>query len=620
MNVPEQAVLGNNRMLATIGKHGELRYLFWPTIDYPQHVRGSLPGIFYSFKGENHFDWLTDPAWTKKQEYLPDTNIVRTFFKHQNPDLNITLTDAVLPDSDTLIRQFIIQNSSDNEVFLRLFYYNDLAISESPIDDAATYLKDDDAILHYKRDLHFAYTGTLPSSGHQCGVHGEDSDSFRDVYDYKLSGGSLTLYSGLKDVNSCLSWDIPNLHVNESKTLAVIITMATTEKEALETLAKYKNESLEKQISGTEEFWKKWITNFKMDNIDEQLTSMTRRSLLTLKLLTSESHGGIIAAPCMDPEYRFCWPRDATYVAYAFDRCGYHEEAKRFYMWCTKAQEPEGGLYQRYYIGNRLKGPCWSSQTDEIATVIWGMEKHFELTGDRQFVQLVWSCVEKAADFLAARVSQANGLVETVGLWEEQFGDHTYSNAAVYAGLKSAVTLAKAMGKDDLGIRWDQKAVKLRESLLNLSWDTKLNRFIKTASPRNENLDASLLSLSYPFDVLPADDERIKKTAIALESVFKFKSGGLGRYPFDQYYGGNPWILTTLWLALYYEKASELGKAEPLIRWALEHSTESGLLAEQVDKENGAPVSAIPLAWSHAFFILSILDLEKAKNNIKQKK
>lgn len=358
MDVPEQAVLGNNRMLSTIGKHGELRYLFWPTIDYPQHVRGSLPGIFYSFRGENHFDWLTDPAWTKKQQYLPDTNIVCTFFKHQNPDLNITLTDAVLPDSDTLIRQFVIQNASDNEIFLRLFYYNDLAISESPIDDAANYLKDDDAILHYKRDIHFAYTGTLPSSGHQCGVHGEDSDSFRDLYDHKLSGGSLTLYSGLKDVNSCLSWDIPNLRADESKTLAVIITMTTTEKEALENLRKYKNESPEKQISGTEEFWKKWITNFKTDKTDAQLASMTRRSLLTLKLLTSENHGGIIAAPCMDPEYRFCWPRDATYVAYAFDRCGYHEEAKRFYFWCTKAQEPEGGLYQRYYIGDRLKGPC----------------------------------------------------------------------------------------------------------------------------------------------------------------------------------------------------------------------------------------------------------------------
>ena len=620
MDVPEQAVLGNNRMLATIGKHGELRYLFWHTIDYPQHIRGSMPGIFYSFNGENHFDWLTDPAWTKKQEYVPDNNIVRTFFKHQNPDLNVTLTDAVLPDSDTLIRQFVIQNDSDNEVFLRLFYYNDLAISESPIDDAAIYLEDDDAILHYKRDLHFAYTGTLPSSGHQCGVHGEDSDSFRDVYDHKLSGGSLTLYSGLRDVNSCLSWDIPNLHVNETKKLAVIITMATTEKEALETLEKYKNESTEKQISGTKEFWKNWITNFKMDNIDAQLASMTKRSLLTLKLLTSESHGGIIAAPCMDPEYRFCWPRDATYVAYAFDRCGYHEEAKRFYKWCTKAQEPEGGLYQRYYIGDRLKGPCWSSQIDEIATVIWGMGKHFELTGDRQFVQSVWSSVRKGADFLATQVSQADGLVETVGLWEEQFGNHTYSNAAVYAGLKSAATLAQVMVKDDLFTKWDQNAIKLRESLLNLSWDAHLNRFIKTAFPRNENLDASLLSLSYPFDVLPANDGRMKKTAKAIESAFTFKSGGVGRYPFDQYYSGNPWILTTLWLALYYEKAGELDKAEPLVRWTFDHSTKLGLLSEQVDRESGAPVSAIPLAWSHAFFILSILDLEVAKNNIKQKK
>jgi glucoamylase len=619
MEVPEQAVLGNNRMLVTIGKHGELRYLFWPTIDYPQHVRGSLPGIFYSFKGENRFDWLTDTAWTKKQEYLPDANIVRTVFRHQNPDLNITLTDVVLPDSDALIRQFVIQNVSDNEIFLRLFYYIDLALSESPIDDAASYLVDEDSIIHYKRNFYFAYTGTLLSSGHQCGVHGEASDSFRDVYNSKLSGGSLTLYDGSRDVNSCLSWDLPNLKTNESRTLAVIIAMAATEKEVLRTLGKCKNEVLEKQISGTEEFWKNWIANFKMNKVEAQLASMIKRSLLTLKLLTVKSHGGIIAAPCMDPEYRFCWPRDATYVAYTFDRCGYHEEAKHFYKWCTKAQEPEGGLYQRYYIGVRLKGPCWSSQIDEIATVLWGMGKHFELTGDRRFVRSVWNSVRKAADFLVGQVSEADGLVETVGLWEEKFGGHTYSNAAVYAGLKSSVALAKVMGKDDLGSEWDQNAVNLRESLLKLSWDAQLNRFIKTAVPRDENLDISLLSLSYPFDVLPADDERIKKTAVAIESAFKFKSGGLGRYPFDDYYGGNPWILTTLWLALYYEKAGELDKAEQFIRWALDHSTELGLLSEQVDKESGAPISAIPLAWSHSFFILSVLDLEEAKGNIKQK-
>ena len=94
LDVPEQTVLGNNNMLVTIGKHGELRYLFWPTIDYPQHIQGSLPGLFYSFTGEKSFDWLTDFIWKKKQEYIPDANIVRTLFEHQKQDLRIVLNDG----------------------------------------------------------------------------------------------------------------------------------------------------------------------------------------------------------------------------------------------------------------------------------------------------------------------------------------------------------------------------------------------------------------------------------------------------------------------------------------------------------------------------------------------
>jgi glucoamylase len=603
MEVPEQAVLGNNKMLATIGKHGELRYLFWPTIDYPQHILGSLPGLFYSIKGVRHFDWLTDSAWTKKQEYLVNTNILRTYFTHYNPNLKITLTDSVLPDSDALIRQFTIQNISDNEIFLRLFYYNDLALSESPIDDAASYLQKDDTIVHYKREFYFAYTGTMLSSGHQC----------KNIYNTKLSGGSLTLYDGSRDVNSSLSWDIQSLPSNESKTIAVIIALAATQNEALKILEKCKNEPLERQLDKTLKFWEQWLTPFKQEIAESTAERMTKRSLLTLKLLASIGHGGIIAAPCMEPEYRFCWPRDATYVAYAFDRCGYYEEAKQFYKWCTKAQEPEGGLYQRYYIGTRLKGPCWSSQIDEIATVLWGIGKHFELTGDRRFVRSVWNSVKKAAGFLAGQVSDAAGLVETVGLWEERFGSHTYSNAAIYAGLKSSSALARAMRAHELGTEWDKKANSLREAILNQSWDENLNRFIKTVVPRDDNIDVSLLSLSYPFDVLPAGDERMIKTAAALESAFKFTSGGIGRYPFDLYYGGNPWILTTLWLALYYEKEGNLDKAKQFIQWAQSHCTELGLLSEQINKQTGSPVSAVPLAWSHAFFILSILDLKNSK-------
>ena len=615
MEVPEQAVLGNNRMLAVIGKNSELRYWFWPNIDYPQHIRGSLPGLFYSWKANTRFGWLTDSEWDKKQVYLPETNIVQTFFRHQNPHLDITLTDAVLPDFDTLLRQFVIKNTDTDDVFLKMFYYNDITLSESPIDDSAYYLVDQDAIIHYKRNFYFIYGGTLPSSGHQCGVHGENSDSFRDVYDSKLSGGSLTLYDGSRDVNSCLSWDMGNIKTSESRTLTVIMAMGTKEKEVLDTLEKCRKEPLDVQFGKAEDFWKKWIKVFSTSIEDEQITKMLRRSLLALKLLTSKTKGGIIAAPCMEPEYRFCWPRDATYVAYAFDRCGYHDEAKRFYEWCTKAQELEGGLYQRYYIEQRMKGPCWSSQIDEIATVLWGMGKHFEITNDRDFVQSNWGSIQKAAEFLREQVTKADGLVETVGLWEERFGSHTYSNSAIYGGLKGASSLARVINQNDFSKKWDESAARLRELLLNSAWDSKVSRFIKTVAPRDENIDSSILSLTYPFEVLPADDERIVKTAIDIESAFNFKVGGLGRYPFDVYYNGNPWILTTLWLALYYNKLGKLEKTEQLLRWVTDHSTELGLLAEQIDKQTGKPMSAIPLAWSHAFFILTVLDLEESKKN-----
>jgi glucoamylase len=610
---PEQAVIGNSQMLATIGKHGELRYLFWPTVDYPQHVLGSLPGLFYSRKKGSNFGWLTDLPWEQKQEYAGDTNILLTVFKNSEAGLNVTATDFVLPDVDVLIRHFSFQNVGTEDIFLRFFYYNDLAISESNIDDTAYYEEQHDVLIHYKRDFYFLYGGTAHSSGHQCGVHGEPSDAFYDPYDAKLSSGSLVLYDGTRAVNSCLSWDLGTLRSSEAEELTVFIAMGPDEKEVLRVLKENRQTKFELLLKRTDDFWGRGINNFRHSFESERLNRMVRRSFLVLKLLTDRNHGGIVAAPCMDPEYRFCWPRDATYVAYALDRCGFHEEAKRFYKWCKRAQEKEGGLYQRYYIEAKIRGPCWSSQIDEIATVIWSVGKHFDLTNDLEFIKSMWSSIKKAAEFMCAAINPTTNLTESVGLWEEKFGSHTYSNAAICSALKTSARIAKFMDEDNLSEKWDAEAEKIKEALLNLTWDSRRNRFIKTFNPKDEGLDVSLLGLTVPFEVLPAQDERMQKTVLAIEQSFNFEVGGIGRYPGDLYYNGNPWILTTLWLALYYEQLGDIGKAEMIVKWVIEHATDLGLLSEQVDKSTGLPISAIPLAWSHAFFILAVLGLKELK-------
>jgi glucoamylase len=338
-----------------------------------------------------------------------------------------------------------------------------------------------------------------------------------------------------------------------------------------------------------------------------------KRSLLLLKLLSDKNHGGIIAAPCMEPEYRFCWPRDATYIAYAFDRCGFHQESKKFYKWCKRAQEPEGGLYQRYFIEARIRGPCWSSQIDEIATVIWGIGKHFDLTGDRGFLESLWSTIKKAAEFMCDKMDPKTSLIKSVGLWEEKFGSHIYSNAAVCNALKTASRTAKVLNENNFSEKWSASAEKIRSSLLDLAWDSSKNQFLKTFNPRDETLDVSLIGLTFPFEVLPAQDEMMRKTVAAIENSFNYEVGGIGRYSGDVYYGGNPWILATLWLALYNEKLKDGKKMEKLLKWTINHATELGLLSEQVNKSQGTSISAIPLAWSHAFFILSALGLDELK-------
>src|SRR2546428_9560828 len=99
----QQAPMGTRSTLITIGKNGELRHLFWPSHNYPQHVRGSLPGILVARNGNESFSWLTDDPWIRKQRFLPDSTILETSFA--NPDgIQVKATDLSRPTRNALVR------------------------------------------------------------------------------------------------------------------------------------------------------------------------------------------------------------------------------------------------------------------------------------------------------------------------------------------------------------------------------------------------------------------------------------------------------------------------------------------------------------------------------------
>ncbi len=122
-------------------------------------------------------------------------------------------------------------------------------------------------------------------------------------------------------------------------------------------------EYVERAFTRTVDYWREWIGRCRYQG---RWRETVHRSLLTLKLLTFEPTGAIVAAPtCSLPEglggernwdYRYSWIRDSAFVLYSFLRMGYHEEAHRYMGFLhsvTEGPQFDGSLRVMYGIDGR---------------------------------------------------------------------------------------------------------------------------------------------------------------------------------------------------------------------------------------------------------------------------
>lgn len=228
-------------------------------------------------------------------------------------------------------------------------------------------------------------------------------------------------------------------------------------------------------------------------------------------------------------------------------------------------------------------------------------------------------------------------------LWEERFGQHAYSSAAVYGGIKAGIEMGRILEAEEGQLKsWEAAAEGIKDAVVKHFWKedakcflrsvrTKLNpwgeehtenKTVIKVNPKgyrrdvtleDGTVDISLLGLSIPFGILEADDERLGHTAAKIESTLTNPvTGGIKRYENDHYIGGNPWIVATLWTALYHIRKKDYAKAKEYLDWAAAGSTNLGLLPEQIGKDDGKPAWVIPLTWSHAMFVLTLMELSEA--------
>ena len=132
-------------------------------------------------------------------------------------------------------------------------------------------------------------------------------------------------------------------------------------------------------------------------------------------------------------------------------------------------------------------------------------------------------------------------------------------------------------------------------------------------------MDISVIGAVYPFNVFNPNEKVIKNTVDKINMTLRTHTSGYLRFEYDNYMGGNnPWIITTLWMALYYIKINDLDNAKKCFSFVVNTSLKHGFLAEQVNNEDKNFKWVIGLGWSHAMFIIVLNELLKAnegKNN-----
>ncbi|MFC4779292.1 glycoside hydrolase family 15 protein [Paenibacillus sp. GCM10023252] len=635
-------IIGNSKFLASLGRTGRMYRLWWPNIDFPQHMDEMLTGL--KLDGQASVSWFDgeEDGWQHEVAYEKRTNILGVKASSAQCPVAVDSRHYAVPGQSILVREYDFKNTGSSAVSFEFIVYSSFLITENPYYNTTTFNVDQDALVHFRHKYFFALSSANVCTKFQSG------QSWAAAQTGELNGAVIDMKP-----DGALVYRVEGLEPGSTVSIPLYITAGHDEQSVLLEMAVAKQRTAADWHGETAAYWHQYLAAATPCPLEgEEIAELYDRSLLMFKLMSDEATGTIVAAPEFDEHYEkcggysYCWGRDAAFITTALNKAGLSELSDRFYDWTLTAQSPDGSWQQRHYHDGSL-APSWGLQIDEGASIIWGMWEHYYERNDRAFAERVWPAVERGAVYLAAYLDEETGLpLPSNDLWEEREAEHTYSAAAVYGGMTAAAAFARLMGREDLAAEWSAIADRIAKSLLEKGWNEEgdsfyralkltvnqekyeaaiaagksgsavpgLKGYTKYVLEHDPIVDISLLGIAVPFGAVPADHDYMKRTADTVERLLTVPGvGGILRYEDDIYAGGNPWILTTMWLAHYRIQTGDIAAAEKHLEWVLKHRTETGLLPEQIDKVTGETAWVVPLTWSHAMYVLCVFMLAAAK-------
>ena len=649
-----EAIIGNKNMIATFTSKGELQRMYFPSKDNRQYINYFHTGVQIN---DSDLIYLHDDINNIYMQYYDtDTNVLNTEVTNTYFNLKMVQTDFVMLKENVLVKKYIFLNEGKIDLNTKFYIHSELLSDQNNFVGCKII---DNGMMQYAHDFAVStFAKGEKIAKHQ--INGSKETIKRcEIHDKDYIGMS-------KDSSICYNIGIIKPQEKKELEICIFVDENRNVSEMEDEIDRITKIDLNKEYIQTKSYWRKYVKlhnglNLKepKNSYEERIFEIYKRSILLFPVLTNEETGGIIASPEIDENfskcgrYAYCWPRDAVFMTKAMDILKMEKETDKFYRnFCKKTQSKNGMWEQRFFTDGKL-APCWGYQVDETASVVYGVYEHYKYVKSEKFLKDNLKMCEKAVDFLKKYIKDWLGIdgidelqkdvvkeeIEedtkkrtgkehkyhiSYDLWEMCEGIHLYSIASIYSAFDCMLKIYRELGKNISNFEnnrlKEEKVKKTQRELENLQaelkkyinenlYDEQKKSYVRNTEDRK--MDISLIGAVTPFNVFKPKETKVSNTIECINMTLRTYTGGYQRFEQDGYMNGNPWVISNLWMTLYYLKTGEKRKAKETFDFVIKTAGKHYFLGEQIDNQTLKPNWVIGLGWSHAMFVIVLEQLYK---------
>jgi len=388
-------------------------------------------------------------------------------------------------------------------------------------------------------------------------------------------------------------------------------------------------ESALNELESTQVYWKNWS---KRTTSYQKYDTEIKRSALTLKLLSYDKTGAVLAAPTTSlPEvigevrnwdYRYCWIRDSSMMIKVVSALGHNNMARRYLNFIIDLMPDKDEKLQIMYgihrerkltettlphlsgyqgsqpvrIGNAAYEQVQNDMYGILMDVIHILFKKFSLEIENS--EELWGITKGIVWIVEQHWEEADK-----GIWEFRSEEKhfTFSKVLCWTAIDRAIKVAELLDKQHKLKKWQPLRAKIRKDIMNKAWNEEKQAF--TQFYGTEHMDASVLLMeSYGF--IDAKHPKYKSTVRAVEKDL-CNDGLLYRYTNEDDFGkpSSSFTMCTFWFINSLYKIGETEKAKEHFDRVLSYSNHLGLFSEDIDFKTKRLLGNFPQGYSHLALI-----------------